>query len=101
MCAVLISLLAGLTSTLRTSASLQFEILALRHQLPLLQHNKRRRVRLRVWDRLLWVALVRLWPNWRKTLMVVKPETVIGWHRKGFRPFRRGLSFGAKSPNEP
>jgi putative transposase len=40
----------------------------------------------------LWVALVRLWPNWRKTLMVVKPETVIGWHRKGFRKWksRRG-----------
>ena len=33
----------------------------------------------------MWVALVRLWPNWRKSLMVVKPETVIGWHRKGFR----------------
>ena len=85
MCAVLISLLAGLTSTLRTRASLQFEILALRHQLAVLQRNKRRRVRLRVWDRLLWVVLVRLWPNWRKTLMVVKPETVIGWHRKRFR----------------
>src|SRR4030095_12357348 len=52
MCAVLISLLAGLTSTLRTRASLQFEILALRHQLAVLQRNKRRRVRLRVWDRL-------------------------------------------------
>ena len=75
MCAVLTSLLAGLTSTLRTRASLQFEILALRHQLTVLQRNKRRRVQLRVWDRLLWVALVRLWPNWRKTLMVVKPET--------------------------
>jgi len=33
----------------------------------------------------LWVALVRLWPEWRKSLVVVKPETVIGWHRKGFR----------------
>ena len=85
MCAVLISLLAGLTLTLRTRASLQFEILALRHQLAVLQRNKRRRVRLRLWDRLLWVAVVRLWPNWRKTLMVAKPETVIGWHRKGFR----------------
>ena len=85
MCAVLISLLAGLTSMLRTRASLQFEILALRHQLAVLQRNKRRRVQHRVWDRLLWVGLVRLWPNWRKTLMVVKPETVLGWHRKGFR----------------
>src|SRR5215510_7475447 len=74
MCAVLISLLAGLTSTLRTRASLQFEILALRHQLAVLQRNKRRRVQLRVWDRLLWVGLVRLWPNWRKTLMWSSPR---------------------------
>ena len=85
MCAVLISLLAGLTSTLRTRASLQTEILALRHQLAILQRNKPRRMPLRAWDRLLWVALVRLWPEWRKALILVKPETVIGWHRKGFR----------------
>jgi putative transposase len=82
---VRISLLAGLTSTLPKRASLQIEILALRHQLAVLQRNKRRRVQLRAWDRLLWVALVRLWPEWRKALMLVKPETVIGWHRKGFR----------------
>ena len=34
------------------------------------------RVSLRAWDRLLWVALVRLWPEWRQALMLVKPETV-------------------------
>ena len=33
----------------------------------------------------MWVALVRLWPEWRKVLMLAKPETVIGWHRRGFR----------------
>jgi hypothetical protein len=36
-------------------------------------------------DRLLWVLLSRLLPNWREMLVIVKPETVIGWHRKGFR----------------
>jgi hypothetical protein len=82
---VLISVFAGLASTLRTRASLQIEILALRHQLAVLQRNKRGRVPLRVEDRLLWVTLVCLWPEWRKALMLVKPETVIGWHRKGFR----------------
>jgi len=61
--AVLISLLAGLTSTLRTRASLQVEILALRHQPVVLQRNRQKRVSLRAWDRLLWVALVRLWPE--------------------------------------
>jgi hypothetical protein len=85
MCAVLISLLAGLTSTLRTRASLQVEILALRHQLVVLQRNRQKRVSLRAWDRILWVALVRLWPEWRQALITVKPETVISWHRKAFR----------------
>ena len=82
---VLISLLAGLTSTLRTRASLQFEILALRHQLTVLQRNKKRQISLRAWDRILWVALARLWPDWRKAITLVKPETVISWHRRGFR----------------
>jgi len=76
---VLISLLAGLTSTLRTRASLQVEILALRHQPVVLQRNRQMRVSLRAWDRLLWVALVRLWPEWRQALMLVKPETVVIW----------------------
>ena len=76
MSAVLISLLAGLASTLRTRTSLQVEILALRHQLGVLQRTKRRRVPLRAMDRLLWVALHRLWPEWRKALVLVKPETV-------------------------
>jgi transposase InsO family protein len=85
MFALLISLLAALTSTLRTRASLQIETLALRHQLSVLQRSQRRRVALRTMDRLLWISLIRLWPDWRKALMLVKPQTVIGWHRKGFR----------------
>ena len=82
---VLISLLAGLGSSLRTRASLQIEILALRHQLQVLRRTERQRLRLGTADRLLWVILLRFWPEWRKVLMLVKPETVIGWHRKGFR----------------
>ena len=85
MCDVLISLLGGLTSTLQTRASLQVEILALWHQLAVLQRNKQRQTSLRAWDRLLWVALLRLWPEWRKALVLVKPETAISRHRKGFR----------------
>ena len=38
-------------------------------------------------DRLFWVVLSRLWSGWREILVIVKPETVIGWHRKGFRRF--------------
>ncbi len=36
-------------------------------------------------DRGFWVALFRFWPRWRDTLVIVKPDTVIRWHRKGFR----------------
>lgn len=59
---VLMSLLAGLTSTLRTRASLQLEILALRHQLALLQRTKQRQPSLQAWDRILWIALARSGP---------------------------------------
>ena len=92
MCAVLMSLLAGLTSTLRTRASLQVEILALRHQLSVLQRSRQKRVSLRAWDRLLWVTLVRLWLEWRKALILVKPETAISWQSKGFRFYWKWIS---------
>ena len=55
---------------------MQIEILALRHQLAVLQRRKKR-VRLRAADRLLWVILSRLCKQWRSRLVIVKPETVI------------------------
>ena len=72
---------------------LQAEILALRHQLLVLQRSSRgRRLRLTTADRLLLVWLSRLWNGWRSTLVIVKPETVIGWHRQGFRLYWRWKS---------
>jgi len=57
---------------------------AVRHQLEVLLRSKPR-PRLRNADRILWVWLRRLWPNgWSRQLRIVKPETVIGWHRKGW-----------------
>jgi len=50
-----------------------------------LRRTSRRRVKFGGGDRLLWVGLSRVWKNWRSALFVVKPETVIGWHRQGFR----------------
>ena len=81
----LLALLAAISSIFRTRASLQVEILALRHQLTVLRRTSRRRVKFGGGDRLLWVGLSRVWKNWRSALFVVKPETVIGWHRQGFR----------------
>jgi putative transposase len=67
-------------------AALQAEILVLRHQLLVLQRaNQHHRLELSAADRVLWVWLSRLWPGWRSALLIVKPETVIAWHRKGFR----------------
>jgi hypothetical protein len=64
----------------------ELEILARRHQIGVVQHaNKRRRLSPAV--RLLWVFLSRIWSDWRSALAIVKPETVIGWYRRGFLVF--------------
>ncbi len=65
-------------------AKLAAENLALRHQLGVLGRSVKR-PRLRKRDRIFWVWLSKLWPDWRAALVVVKPATVIAWHRKGFR----------------
>ena len=70
----------------RSHLALQAEIIALRHQLAVLQRrNSGHRVRLQKWDRILWVWLSRFWAGWRSALRILKPETVIAWHRKGFK----------------
>src|SRR5438874_13770782 len=71
----------------RTRTALEAEILALRHQLQVLQRSRRRQLRLTRADRVLWVWLSRCWSGWRTTMVLVKPTTVIAWHRKGFRLF--------------
>ena len=50
-------------------------------------------------DRALWVALSRFWPRWKDTLVIVKPDTVIRWHRKGFRLYWRAIS--KRGPGRP
>ena len=83
----LTTLLATLSSIFRSRAALELENLALRHQIGVLQRSARKRPKLTPVDRLLWVWLSRLWRDWRSALAIVKPETVIAWHRKGFRLF--------------
>jgi transposase InsO family protein len=70
----------------RCRAALHLEILALRHQLAVVQRSVRK-PKLKPADRLFWAGLCELWSDWRSALVIVKPETVIGWHRKGFRLF--------------
>ena len=97
MIAVLSLFLSMLRSCFRTRASMQVEILALRHQLAVLQARPRRRPSLGRFDRLLWVMLSQAWPQWRSALIIVKPETAIAWHRKGFRLYWRWKSRAEKS----
>ena len=62
-------------------------MLALRHQLKVFERSRPRRVRLVKTDRWLWVWLSRVWAGWRTALVIVEPETVIAWHRRGIRLF--------------
>ena len=78
--------LSALRDTFRSRAALQLELFTLRHQLATMK-RKSSRPSLRPLDRLVWVLLFRLLPAWREALVIVKPETVIAWHRKGFRLF--------------
>jgi hypothetical protein len=66
---------------------LHLELLALRHQLQVLQRSRPRRVHLVASDCWLWTWMSRVWTDRRTALVIVKPETVIAWHRRGFRLF--------------
>ncbi len=69
-------------------AALAAENLAVRQQLAVLQVSMKR-PRLRKRDRVFWVWLSRLWADWWSSLVIVKPETVVHWHRQGFRLYSR------------
>lgn len=79
----------------RSRYNLSLEILALRQQLGVLK-RKNTRPRLRIRDRVFWILLRRLWPAWTNALIIVKPKTVIAWHRAGFRLFWRFRSRSKK-----
>jgi len=69
---------------IKLNRQLIIENLVLRQQLAIMRQSiKRPRIRNR--DRLFWILLSRFWKGWQDALIVVKPETVIRWHRKGFK----------------
>ena len=79
-------LLETLRSIVRTHRELALENLALRQQLAVWK-VRQPRPPLMATDRMFWVVLSRLWTNWRNSLHVVRPETVVRWHRHGFRRY--------------
>ena len=86
---LLAHLLLGL---FKSPAQLQAENTALRHQLNVLRRGAPRRLRLTTADRLLFVWLLRTFPLIRDAIQIIQPETILRWHRRGFRSYWRWKS---------
>jgi hypothetical protein len=99
MLRLLVALLPGLRSALRSRRDLVIENLALRQQLATLAQQ--RRPDLRPADRAFWVLLRRLWSGWSEVLTIVRPDTVVRWHRAGFRIYWNWLSRRGKRSGRP
>jgi putative transposase len=84
--------LGSLVALFRPRAEMAAENLALRHQLGILRRSRPARLPLTSWDRALWAFVLQRSPEWRQSLVIVKPETVIAWHRHAFRLFWRRKS---------
>jgi len=84
---VIIPVLHTLADAVRSRAALHLEIIALRQQLAVFHQGNSKRPHLRPVDRIFWAFLSKLWPGWMNPLIIVKPDTVVGWSRKGFRLF--------------
>ena len=80
------SFVRSFSAYFRSRADLQTEILALRHQSVVFQRQNPK-PKLKPVDRRFWVALSRFWSRWREALWIVKPATVIDWHRRAFRRY--------------
>ena len=87
-----ILLWTALTSLIRARVRLEVEILILRQQINVLRRKSRKRYVFRPFDRLVFVGLYRLAPGILDALAIVRPETVVRWHRAGFRSFWRWRS---------
>ena len=92
MITILSALVSLLSFRVRSRASLELEVVALRHQVAVLRRQRSGRLRLFCADRLLWVWLYRIWPRALHAMVLVKPATVVQWHRRGFRLYWRWRS---------
>jgi putative transposase len=99
MLRLLVALLPTLRSALRFRRDLMVENLALRQQLATLV--SRRRPVLGPADRLFWILLRRFWSGWAESLAIVQPDTVVRWHRAGFRIYWNWLSRCSERSGRP
>src|SRR5438309_10814697 len=92
MITIFSTVISILAFRLRSRASLDLELIALRHQVSVLRRQHPGRPRLFSTDRLLWVWIYRVWPQVLNAMVLVKPATVVQWHRKGVRVYWRRRS---------
>ena len=85
------ALFLALIGCFRSRRDLVLENLALRQQLAVLA-ARQPRPRLAARDRVFWVILRRFWSDWRRVLLIVHPETVVRWHRAGFKMYWKWIS---------
>ncbi len=96
---MLCKLISGLFAALfKSRQELILENLALRQQLAV-QQRCIKRPKIKNTDRIFWVWLSRIWNDWRSSLIIVKPPTVIGWHKKGFKLYWKRKSRRVGRPN--
>src|SRR2546422_1557990 len=98
MVTILFALVSILVFRFRSRAALELKLVALQHQLAVLRRQRPGRPQLSSLDRLLWVLLYRIWPQVVDAMVLVKPATVVGWHRKGFQFYWRSRSRGPGRP---
>jgi hypothetical protein len=79
--------LSLVSSPFKSKSRLEAESAALRHQLVVLRRKVRGRVHLTNGDRLFLVGLYRWFPSVLKTITIIRPETLVRWHRAGFRRY--------------
>jgi hypothetical protein len=85
------ALVLALRVFFRSRVDTSLELLALRQQIAVLKRQRPSPLLTR-FDRFFWTILRQAWPRWSDVLAIVKPETVIGWHRTGFRLYWRWRS---------
>ena len=85
------AVISAVARRFRSRAVVELENLALRPQLQVLRRQRPGRPRLFALERWLWGWLYRLWPHCLEVMVLVKPATVVQWHRQGFRLFGAGV----------
>ena len=97
---ILKALLVFLRAMLIPKLHMAIENLALRQQLAVCKQSVKR-PKLRPRDRVFWVWISRYWCNWQSALIILQPETVIRWHRQGFKLYWRWKSRAGKPGRPP